>query len=157
MWCFRRFWYSKIPVITGQISVIENEEDYVVPPNLIIKERMELVSVDEYKVKNKLWYPGEKFHELSREEALDVFYSRPTKLWIWIGGEDNEAEIMDMTEEVDEYLVEGNKINLQLLKRINPSIIKWTYYCSETFEIIDFPSEDIIIKNDSNIKEDKED
>jgi hypothetical protein len=137
MWnCCRRFWYSKVPEITSEFQefIIDDKEVWV--------ETIEYNTIDIYEKKYRI---HDKYKRTTYEEAYNVIHELPSKSWIWIGDKDK-----DMTDEIQPFVVNGNKITLKLLKFFFPYIKRWTYY-SMTLDLIDFPSEGIII-NDSNKK-----
>jgi hypothetical protein len=143
MWCCRR----KHTSIYGTVLTDPDIKlcwSTVIPEGQIVREKIELKSPQESRVLYKIWHAG-PMKELSYDESLELFNKTPKRPWIWIGGSGR-----NMIDEVDEYLVAGNKITLDVLKLI--ADIEWKY-CSQTLDILDFPSEGFII-DDPIIKAD---
>jgi len=134
-WCFRKCCYSRIPEITSEIEsfTIFDENN-----NRIYIEKLECISSDIYIKKYKI-ADGNRSTVI---EANNILNQRPVKPWVWIGDD------RDMTEEIEPFVVHGNKITLKILNLYFPSVKEWRY-CSKTLEMLDFPSEGIII-NDTN-------
>jgi hypothetical protein len=131
--CCRRCWYSKIPEIYSEFQefIIDDKEVWI--------ETIEYNSSDLYCKKYRV---HDSYKQTTYQEAYRIIHEIPNKKWLWIGGE------KDMTEEVQPFVVNGNKITLSMLKVFFPYVKHWKY-CSMTLDMLDFPSEGIII-NDSN-------
>ena len=140
MWCCRRC--RREPNIYGECMITPVKKvvwSTTVPEGCILREKLTLVTEHEDRVLYKVWYPGPKT-ELTYDESVKVFESRTRRPLIWIGGDGK-----NMIDQVEKYVVPGNKITLELLKIIDPDI-KWKY-CSQTLDILDFPSEGFIIND----------
>lgn len=152
MWCNWRC-FRKHVSITGECLVYPDTKLFwktIVPEKHIICERLILSSPTDDKTKYKIWYEGE-MSELTYEESLNIFNSKPKRPWIWIGDTKH-----NMLQTLDEYLVIGNKITLELLQIINPEIKEWKYICSQTLDMLNFPSDGIIIYDSIITKNKKE-
>jgi hypothetical protein len=94
----------------------------------------------------RIWKAHQLFSATSEDEArllCDKSIKRP---WLWIGSDEG----FDMTEYIEQYLVVGNVITLQVLKSIVNDIHDWQYMCPKTFEMKEFPIDGIQIEeNDS--------
>jgi hypothetical protein len=145
MWCCRR----KHTSIYGTVLVEPDVKlcwSTVIPEGTLVREKIDLRSPDEDRTLYKLWYPG-PMKELTYDESLELFYLNLKRPWVWIGGEGR-----NMMDEVEEYVVPGNRITLKVLNMI--ANIHWQYCSAETLEILDFPSEGFII-DDPRIKPDQ--
>jgi hypothetical protein len=142
MWCCRRLWYSKIPVISGW------SEEYIVDDSYVWIETINYNNVDTHILKYKL---SDKFQITCYEDCMKIFSDKPKKPWIWIGDK------YDMTSKLEPYIVSGNHVTLGLLKVLFPYIKDWKYCCPKTLELLDFPSEGIIIDDTNNKTFKKED
>ena len=147
-WC-RRGYYGQILIHSGNPTTFEIK----VPDDTVLAEKLTFNTLYETKTKIKLWYPGQLYKELTYDETIEVFNKYIKKPWLWIGGYIGE-ELKDITSQVDAYVVSGNVVTIDILNRINPEIKVWIYSCSKTLEVINFPSEGIII-DDSNITKNK--
>ena len=86
--------------------------------------------------------------------VIDYTYSRPLEYsflfrkaespWLWIGASGLCGE-SDMTSYMVPYIVEGNHITTELLRKEFPFHRNWRYLDSVTFKEVDFPSEGITI------------
>ena len=132
--CCRRFCYSKIPEISSEFQefIIDDKEVWI--------ETIEYTSSDLYCKKYRV---HQKYKQTTYQEAYMIIHEIPNKRWIWIGDGDK-----NMTEELQPFVVNGNKITLGMLKVFFPYVKLWKY-CSMTLDMLDFPSEGIII-NDPN-------
>jgi hypothetical protein len=134
MLCCRRCWYSKIPEISSEFQefIIDDEEVWV--------ETIEYNSSDFYAKKYRI---HNSYKQTTYQEAYRIIHEIPNKKWIWIGSGEH-----DMTDKIQPFVVNGNKISLSLLKLFFPYVKNWKYY-SLTLELNEFPLEGIII-NDTN-------
>jgi hypothetical protein len=137
MWsCCRRLWYSKIPIISGW------SEEYIIDDSYVWIETINYNTVDTHILKYKL---SNRFEITSYEECMKIVFDTPKKPWIWIGDQ------YDMSSKLEPYIVSGNHVTLGLLKALFPYVQEWKYCCPKTLDLLDFPSEGIII-NDTNSK-----
>jgi hypothetical protein len=140
--------YSKEPTIyaeTKVYSTVEPKWEIIVPEDTIIAEEVTSVSLDDRIVRYKIWNAGERHIRLTKQECISILNAEVMTPWLWIGGETVMGDIIDMTEKIEEYMVPGNKITLQLLDVLNSSICKWYYMSPKTLKEVDFPTDGIVI------------
>lgn len=120
----------------------------VVPKDVIIQETITRKQLDTVEHKHLLWYPRDFYCTVPSDKKIKLFQTEISSPWLWIGGITKSGEEIDMTEQLKEYLLFGNVIKPIFLSKLNPNIIKWTYL-DQTFNQVDFPTQGIVIKNDS--------
>ena len=103
---------------------------------------IESVSLDRRITRFKMWDAEPK--TLSDDDMKDVIENRPEPPWLWVGAS-YFTDTIDMTSELEPYIVEGNKITLDLLGDKFPCYSYWRYLDAETLEEVEFPSEGITI------------
>ena len=64
-----------------------------------------------------------------------------------------ENEDEEVSSRLDEFMVVGNIITLELLNDLFPSIMGFKYLCPSTLELQDFPISGIQIKEDDSFNE----
>ena len=117
-----------------------------IPPKTFFVEEFILDSKKKYKV----WYPNQIFTRTTYEQAKELLNKKPLVPWLWIGSNENE----EVSSKLDEFMVVGNIITLELLNDLFPSIIKFKYLCPSTLELQDFPISGIQIKEDDSFIKD---
>jgi hypothetical protein len=120
----------------------------VVPRDVILREQIIRKQLDTVEVKYILWYPRDFYTCFPKDKKIKLFESRIINPWFWIGGKTSSGEEVDMTSQLEPYLISGNVIKPMFLSLLNPKIIKWVYL-DETFNQIEFPTAGIVIKNDT--------
>jgi hypothetical protein len=115
-----------------------------VPKDTIFIEKITFIKNDDFLHKYKIWYEEQLYMKLTLSQKKFLVKQKINCPWIWIGENDN-----DMTQVLEEFLLDGNKIKLELLNKLFPDIKKWSYVCSKTLEIKEFPVEGIQIKHDT--------
>ena len=130
---------------------LNHSEDFIqwkaiIPQNTILLEHVEHENRFGYCEKYKVWYVGDEYVKPSKEECMRLLNTKVNVPWVYIGGEDSEGHIIDVTTEISSYLISGNIIKLELLRFIEPSIVRWRYMDFSTLEEADFPVEGIQIK-----------
>jgi hypothetical protein len=110
----------------------------------IFIEKITFIKNDDFLHKYKIWYEEQLYMKLTLSQKKFLVKQKINCPWIWIGENDN-----DMTQVLEEFLLDGNKIKLELLNKLFPDIKKWSYVCSKTLEIKEFPVEGIQIKHDT--------
>ena len=116
-----------------------------VPKNTIFVEEIVINS----KKICKIWNPDQLFVKTSKEKAYVMLNKKPFIPWLWIGSNENE----EITNKLEEFMVVGNIITLELLKDLCPCINKFQYLCPSTLELQDFPIGGIQIKEDDSFNE----
>jgi len=148
-WVFS-FYFSKEPRFYSELRAynpnnIDLTWETVVPAGVVLCEKVEAVSIDDRKTRYKVWNEGDRVVMSSTEEKIRLLHARRTLPWLWIGG-DTAYVSQDRTTAVDPFVVSGNRITKELLKDIDPSIVKWNYIDTATFKEVEFPEEGITIK-----------
>jgi len=147
MWCFRKCFRKKQIQISSEIYYKEDCKliwQIKVPLNNFLLERICYESSDIFLEKYRIIPSNEIYTELSYKESLDILNEKIKKPWIWIGSSN-----ITMTEELDKFLVKGNLITLDILSFVNKDIQEWEYLTDE-LEMKKFPSEGILISDDTN-------
>jgi hypothetical protein len=116
-----------------------------VPKNSIFLEKITCRRVDERFYKYKVWYYDQLYMKPSMDLKKFLVNVKVESPWLWIG----EGEI-DMTNKLEEFILDGNVIRLELLNLKFPEIKNWSYLNSKTLELEVFPVEGIQIKHDSD-------
>jgi hypothetical protein len=116
-----------------------------VPPKTLFVEEFILDCKKRYKV----WYPNQLFTRTSYEQAIKLLNKKPLIPWLWIGSNEDE----EVSSRLDEFMLVGNIITLELLNDLFPSIMKFQYLCPSTLELQDFPIDGIQIKEDDSFNE----
>ena len=82
-------------------------------------------------------------------EEQPVMRSHITPPWLWIGMEMNDGTIIDKTEEVQQLIDNGFRINLESIdENINVSNIKRYFYLdAKTLNEEEFPPEGLVIND----------
>jgi len=140
--------YSKEPQFYSQVEVhnpnnVKINWHAFVPPGVMVIEKMESVSLDDRTTRYKVWNEGDHAAQLPTDDCIRLFHSRAKHPWLWIGG-NSFYKSQDRTQTVEPYLVPGNRITLDLLKKIDGTINTWRYL-DMTFNELDFPKEGITI------------
>lgn len=141
-----RYFYSDKPTITHSIQRLGSGDSEIkwlaeVPENTILCHCVKKTVLGISTVKTRIWHTNEIFIKQNMDERLRIIFETCDRPWLWIGcGE------TDYTEKVDEYIVSGNKITLQLLEIIFPDETEWSYLCPKTLEKIVFPVDGIQIE-----------
>lgn len=153
--------YSKEPVVSQDVNFIKDSSVVpdltwitIVPDNSLILTTVKSVSVDHWKRRYRIWQAGECYITLTKEEARDILEDKPDKPWLWAGAT-LDGGVIDMTQELDELLVHGNKITPWVLGVIFPNHINWKYLDPVTFKEVDFPVDGITI-HDPRVEDDTE-
>jgi hypothetical protein len=116
-----------------------------VPPKTLFVEEFILDSKKRYRV----WYPNQLFTRTTYEQAIKLLNKKPLVPWLWIGSNEDQ----EISYKLNEFLVVGNIITLELLNDLFPSIMKFQYLCPSTLELQDFPISGIQIKEDDSFIE----
>jgi hypothetical protein len=116
-----------------------------IPPKTLFVEEIFLNSKKKYRV----WYPNQLFTRTTHEQAIKLLNKKPLVPWLWIGSCEDE----EVSSRLDEFMVVGNIITLELLNDLFPSIMKFQYLCPSTLELQDFPISGIQIKEDDSFNE----
>jgi len=144
-------WYSKEPVvsqvsqfrpITGTLPQILWTT--IVPNNVFAISRIRSVSIDEDLVKYKIWSAGEELRTLTERERYNILHDKVIEPWLWFGA-NNSRGTVDLTSDMNMFLVSGNKITLELLHDMHPGLSNWRYLDPVTFKEVDFPNSGITI------------
>jgi hypothetical protein len=109
-----------------------------------------LVSLDERIRKYKVWKKDEDIDVLSSSKIYDILQAKVDAPWLWIGCTTIFGEV-DMTSSLDQYLVGGNHVTLELLSRMYPYHWNWRYLDPVTFKEVEFPEDGITI-DDSRVE-----
>ena len=123
--------YSKEP------SVITEEHPIFLDGALCTIHVTTITSIDNYSKKCKI------IHSRSYTQTPD-YSDNIDAPWLWIGATAFWGDC-DMTASLLPYVVEGNKITLELLCNIFPFHRNWKYLDSVTFKEVDFPEDGITI------------
>jgi hypothetical protein len=99
-------------------------------------------SVDEYAKKYKISYSALHY---SREMIYEILFTNLDAPWLWIGAKSLLGD-QDMTMSLVPYVVEGNRITLDLLQQEYPCLYDWKYLDRVTLKEIDFPKNGITIQ-----------
>ena len=87
-------------------------------------------------IKYRIWKENQMYIETSKEQALELMNMKLKQPWLWLGSYDG----IDLTLYIQQYLLPGNTITLQILNSIVATKVEeWTYMCPETFEMKEFP------------------
>lgn len=141
-----KFWYSDDPIYFDTVTCMGNTKNKikwvaVVPENTILCDTITKSYLGTDISKTRIWYTGQMFEKIIGDNRYKMLDKRVVSPWIWIGcGE------KDYTLQLDEYLVEGNLITLDLLKRLFPKETEWTYICFKTLDSLEFPINGIQIE-----------
>lgn len=100
------------------------------------------VSVDETIKKCKLEYPESYYY--SKPLVYGILLSQAEAPWLWIGASAFWGDC-DMTSSLLPYIVEGNRITLELLHKIFPFHRSWKYLDPVTLKEVEFPKDGITI------------
>jgi hypothetical protein len=118
-----------------------------VPENVILLEELTREVHGTISRKCKVWYSGDQYSKPSSDE-IAVLFETPIKTpWLWIGGHTFDGTV-EKTSELQEFIVAGNMITLDLLSQIDNKIHTWIYLCPETFQQLEFPPKGIVILKD---------
>jgi hypothetical protein len=134
--------YSSNLLVLGNDKEIEWIAN--VPKDTLFLEKLAYFKNEDIKYKYKIWYSDQLYIKPSFQIIKNITKQKVECPWIWIG--ENET---DMTNQLEEYVLDGNKIKIEFLNKLFPDIKKWSYICSKTLEVKDFPVEGIQIKHDS--------
>jgi hypothetical protein len=121
-------WYARVPEHCIVLDCIENE------------------TCESYALKYKVWYHPEKYTKTSDSESIKLLNTKVKAPWVWIGGKDVDNKQIDATDMLSHYLLRNNLIKLELLEKLDPRIIEWSYMDYETLDIVNFPIEGILIR-----------
>lgn len=153
--------YSKEPVLSQDVQFVKNSPVVpnltwitVVPEDSMILTTVKSVSLDHWSKRYRIWQAGDCYITLTKQEVRDIFEDRPDKPWLWIGATLEGASI-DMTSELDDLIVYGNKITPQVLSVIYPNYSNWKYLDPVTFKEVEFPVDGITI-HDPRVEDDTE-
>jgi len=147
MWCFRKCCRKKQIQICSELYYKEDCKliwQIKVPSNNFLIERIFYESSDISLEKYRIIHSNQVYTELTYTESLDILHEKIKKPWIWIGSSN-----INMTEELEKFLVNGNLITLDILSYVNKDIQEWEYLTDE-LEMKKFPSEGIVISDDTN-------
>ena len=147
-WVFSLY-YSKEPKVYTEMKIYNPTSakidwETVVPRAVVFTEKIQSVSIDDRKVRYKVWNEGDRVTPMSTEEQIRLFYLRAKYPWLWIGGNYLHSS-QDRTALLEPYLLPGNKITLNLLNSLDSTITDWHYLDPATFKEVEFPSEGITI------------
>jgi hypothetical protein len=117
-----------------------------VPLNSIILECFENEEHGLYKMKYKVFYPGEIYTKSSKDNCIRILNTNVESPWVWIGGSEPNGTTVDATSTIAHFIMDGNTIKLELLHELFPNIVHWTYVDFASLETIEFPIEGIQIK-----------
>lgn len=114
------------------------DEDTVVPENAVYIEEW----INGPEKRNVVRYPGET---IPKEWTDSPFAKNPRTPWVWVG--DRETEI-DLTRTFTKYLVVGNRIRPELVRKLIHVTDKTRliYIESGTFKELDFPGDGLTIE-----------
>lgn len=120
----------------------------VIPNDVVLRESITKTQLDTSTTKYMLWNPRDFYSTRTDDEKIKLFETPIQQPWLWIGGTDIYGNEIDMTSQLESYLIYGNVIKPYFLHLLNPNIVKWTYL-DQTFNQVEFPANGIVIKNDS--------
>jgi hypothetical protein len=153
--------YSKEPVLSQEVNFIKNSSVIpdltwitIVPENSMIIITVKSVSVDHWKRRYRIWHSGECYITLTNTDIHDILEDKPEKPWLWAGATFDGAAI-DMTKDLDELVVYGNKITPWVLSILFPNHSNWKYLDPVTFKEVEFPVDGITI-HDPRVEDDTE-
>jgi hypothetical protein len=153
--------YSKEPVLTQNVNFIRNNSTVpeltwitIIPENSMILTTVQSVSVDHSKKRYRIWQSGECYITLSNQDIRNILEDKPEKPWLWVGAILEGASI-DMTNELEELVVRGNKITPWVLSVLYPNHSSWKYLDPVTFKEVEFPVDGITI-HDPRMENDTE-
>jgi hypothetical protein len=76
------------------------------------------------KKKYRVWYPNQLFTRTTHEQAIKLLNKKPLVPWLWIGSSEDE----EVSSRLDEFMVVGNIITLELLNDLFPYDGKIRYF-----------------------------
>mgnify|MGYP000067460475 CR=1 FL=1 len=82
-----------------------------------------LIDNKDSKKRYRVWYPNQLFTRTTHEQAIKLLNKKPLIPWLWIGSNEDE----EVSSRLDEFMVVGNIITLELLNDLFPSIMKFQY------------------------------
>ena len=141
-----RYFYSDEAKISHKIGRLGSGDREIrwtaeVPENTILWHSVKKTCLGNTVTKTKIWHTNETFQKQNTDERLKMIFENCERPWLWIGcGE------TDYTEQVDQYIVPGNRVTLELLGILFPDETEWSYLCPKTLEKLDFPVDGIQIE-----------
>jgi hypothetical protein len=86
-------------------------------------------------------------------------FQQPPAPWFFIGYKETDDSIVDCTAELDRIVMYDNFITADLLHTLIPSSREktWVYVHPKTFEEVEFPSDGILIEDESTRDDSKSD
>jgi len=101
------------------------------------------VSIDETIKKCKIEYP--ESYSYSKPLVYGILLSHAEAPWLWIGASAFWGDC-DMTDSLFPYVVQGNRITLELLHKLFPFHRSWKYLDPVTLKELEFPKDGITIQ-----------
>jgi hypothetical protein len=129
--------YSKEP------SVSIKEYPIHLDGSLSIMHVITSVSIDETIKKCKIEYP--ETYSYSKPLVYGILLGQAQAPWLWIGASAFWGEC-DMTTSLLPYIVTGNRITIELLRKLFPFHCKWEYLDPVTLKQLEFPKDGITIQ-----------
>ena len=107
-----------------------------------------------YKVYKVFFWCKRKYQQVFDEELVNIHeFVSPSHLpWLWIGAELNDGQIISITEDVNEEVQYGDRVNEDYLVDLTRlfNVKRWLYLHPETLKEEEIPLEGLLIHHDSH-------